>query len=106
MLRPKLFVLHSLGGCDYWRTWLPCEAMRKQGLANVKYLEVRDATPALIGKGIHDSDITIIRGLIGTEGLQTLRQYKSLGARIVTDYDDLHFNVSPFNPAYKHFGTD
>lgn len=106
LFKPKIFVLHGKGGCDYWRTWLPMEEMRKQGLADIRYLEVREANGKKIGEGIHWADVTFIRGLIGTDGLSTLRQYHALGAKIATDYDDLHFNVSPFNPAYKYFGID
>src|SRR5260221_524921 len=102
----KLLVILGKGGCDFWRTWLPMEEMRKQGLAEIKYLEPRLMTAEDIGKGLKWCDVMHIRGLIGVEGLKTLRQYQSMGVKVSTDYDDLHFNVSPFNPAYKHFGLE
>lgn len=102
----KLLVILGKGGCDYWRTWLPMEEMRKQGLATIRYLEPRLMTADEIGQGLKWCDIVHLRGLIGVEGLKTIRQYQALGVKVSTDYDDLHFNVSPFNPAYKHFGTE
>lgn len=104
--KPKLLVIHGKGGCDFWRTWQPCEEMRKQGLAEVRYIEARDIDVKLLSENFKWCDLAVIRGLIGMEGLATLRRYQQLGVKIATDYDDLHFNVSPFNPAYKHFGVD
>lgn len=102
----KLLVLLGRGGCDWWRTYLPCEEMRKEGLAEIRYLEPRFMTAKDISEGLKWCDVVSIRGLIGPEGLSTLRQYQALGVKITTDYDDLHFNVSPFNLAYRHFGTE
>lgn len=102
----KLLVILGKGGCDYWRSWLPCEEMRKQGLAEIRYLEPKLMTNKDLSEGFKWCDIAMIRGLIGVDGLKTLRQYQALGVKIATDYDDLHFNVSPFNPAYRHFGTE
>jgi glycosyltransferase involved in cell wall biosynthesis len=45
-------------------------------------------------------------GLMGTEGLMAIRQYQQLGVKLVIDYDDLYFNCSPFNPAYRNFGLE
>lgn len=102
----KLLVILGRGGCDFWRTFLPMEEMRKQGLTEVRYLEPRFMTAKDIADGMKWCDVMHIRGLIGAEGLSTLRRYQSLGVKVSTDYDDLHFNVSPFNPAYKHFGME
>ena len=102
----KILVIHGKSGCDFWRTWLPCEEMRKQGLAEVKYLENRFMTAKDISDGLKWCDLAHIRGLFGVEGLTTLRQYQKLGVPVTIDLDDLHFNVSPFNPGYKNFGTE
>lgn len=102
----KILVIHGKSGCDFWRTWLPCEEIRKQGLAEIRYLENRFMTAKEIGEGLHWCDLAHIRGLFGVEGLTTLRQYQKLGVPVTIDLDDLHFNVSPFNPGYANFGTE
>lgn len=105
-MKPKLFVVYSKSGCCYWRTWLPCEAMRKQGLTENRYLDSRLMTPEVLKDNLKWCDIIHIQGLIGTDALDTMRRYQHLGIRVVTDYDDNLFNVSPFNPAYKEFGLE
>ncbi len=104
--KPKIFVVYSRSGCCYWRTWLPCEEMRKQGLAEFRYMDSRLMTSETLKENLKWADIVHVRGLIGTEALVTMREYQKLGLRVVTDYDDNHFNVSPFNPAYKDFGLE
>lgn len=104
-MKPKILALYSKSGVDYWRTYQPLEAMRKQGLADVRYVNAREIGKSL-GPDAHWADILSLRGIIGVEGASTLRQYQGLGMPVVTDYDDLYFNVSPWNPAYKLFGTD
>ncbi len=102
----KILVILGRSGCDWWRTWSPCEEMRKQGLAEIRYLENRFMTAAQISEGLKWCDLAHIRGLFGVQGLQTLRNYRALGVPVTIDLDDLHFNVSPFNPGYKNFGTE
>jgi glycosyltransferase involved in cell wall biosynthesis len=102
----KLLALINKSGCDFWRTYLPCEEMRKQGLAEVKYLYLKEATSHEIAEALKWCEIVLLRGLGNPIGLQTLRNYKALGRKVVTDYDDLFFNASPFNPSYREFGTE
>lgn len=106
MGKPKLFVIYSKSGCCYWRTWLPCEEMRKQGLIEVRYLDSRLMTSETLKENLKWCDIVHIRGLLGTDALMTMRQYQNLGLKVVTDYDDNHFEVSPFNNAYREFGLE
>lgn len=106
MSKLKLVVLYAKSGCDFWRVWLPCEAMRKQGLAEVRYIEVRNIDNKELAANMKWCDLAILRGLATIDGLTMLRRYKGLGVRIAVDYDDLFYNVSPFNNAYKNFGTE
>lgn len=104
--KPKIFVLYTRSGVGYWRTWLPLETARKAGLLEVRYLDVRLMSPETMKANVKWCDIIHIQGLIGTDALMHLRQYQSLGRAVVTDYDDNHFNVDPFNKAYKEFGME
>lgn len=105
-MKPKIFCVYSRSGCCYWRTWLPLEEMRKQGLAEVRYLDSRLMSKETLKDNLKWCDIVHIRGLLGTDALMTMREYQNLGRLVVTDYDDNHFEVSPFNPAYREFGLE
>lgn len=80
--------------------------MQRLGLADIRFLDTKCLTQKDIADDIRWCDIVFARGIIGVDGLALLRNYQKLGVKIVVDYDDLHFNVSPFNPAYKYFGTE
>lgn len=102
----KILILHDKSGCTFWRAWLPCKMIQKLGLAEVRFLETRELSTEEMAEHIKWCDILYGRGVIGVEGLSLIRNYQRLGKKVVIDYDDLHFNVSPFNPAYKFFGTE
>lgn len=104
--RPKVLLLHDKSGCGFWRSWQPMKEMQRQGLADIRYLEVKMMNTNDLTEHAKWCDIMVIRGLMDKDGLSTLKQYQALGIKVVTDYDDLHFNVSPWNPAYKNFGTE
>ena len=102
----KILVLQDRSGCCYWRSNKPLLEMKQQGLADVTFLELRMSSRKDIALAASKADIIQAMGLMGADGLTVVRQYKQLGVKLVIDYDDLHFNVSPFNIAYKHFGLE
>ncbi len=106
ILKPKILVLYSKSGCCYWRSWKPLKELQKQGLAEVEFLELRFATKKQIAEEAYKADVIQALGLLGTSELTAIRQYKQLGVKIHVDYDDLYFNVSPWNPAYRNFGME
>lgn len=106
MSKPKIFCVYSRSGCCYWRTWLPLETIRKAGLVEVRYLDSRLMSKETLKDNLKWCDIIHIRGLIGTDALMTMREYQNLDRKVVTDYDDNHFEVSPFNPAYREYGLE
>lgn len=105
-MKPKVLLFYDKSGCSWWRAWLPCEEMRKQGLIELRYLDVRYTSTDEMIENLKWCDIVYGRGIIGVEALTMIRHYKKLGLKTVVDYDDLHFNVSPMNPAYKNFGLE
>lgn len=105
-MKPKILVLYDKNGCCFWRSWLAGQEMQKQGLAEVHFVELKVSTKQELAQELKWCDIVHALGLIDTNGLAAIRHYKSLGLRVSIDCDDLHFNVSPFNPAYKHFGME
>lgn len=106
MKKLNIAVLYDKNGCCFWRSYIPSKMMQKFGLANVNLIELKSATKQELAVAFRESDIIQMLGLMDTSGLAMLRQYQKLGCRVVVDFDDLHFNVDPFNPAYKNFGME
>lgn len=103
--KPKILALHVNSGVAFWRIVQPLKAMQKKGLADVRFIDARDI-PADLGKDLQWCDSVYSTGWADTNELMLLRKYKSLGLKVVIDYDDLYFNVSPFNTAYRQLGTE
>jgi glycosyltransferase involved in cell wall biosynthesis len=106
VLKPKILAVYAKGGVDFWRTFQPCEAMRQEGLADIRLLDLRVMTGKDLSDGLRWADIISLRGSVSPEHLISLRQYQGLGKKVVTDHDDLFFNCSPFNKAYRQFGIE
>lgn len=106
LFKPKILSLYNHSGCCFWRSWQPLQALKRSGLADVQFLELRFASKKDIAEAAHKADIIQAMGLLGTEELTMIRQYQTLGVKMHVDYDDLYFNVSPWNPAYRNFGLE
>lgn len=106
MSKPKILAIYDKGGVNFWRTYQPLNYLQKNGLADVQFCQLRFTTKDELAKKAYKADIIHTIGLVGPDGLAFIRNFKKLGVKVVFDYDDLHFNVSPFNPAYKQFGLE
>lgn len=106
MFIPKITVLYDKNGVCFWRSWLPHQQMQKDGLAKVNFIEIKSATLAEISEAAKESDFIHAVGLMDMNGIELIQRYQALGLKIATDYDDLHFNCSPWNPRYRQFGTE
>lgn len=106
MLKPNILVLYDKNGVCYWRSWLPHQQLQKSGLANVNFVELKQATAEDIAKAASKSDFIQAVGLMDMQGIELIRRYQALGLKVAVDYDDLHFNCSPWNPKYRQFGTE
>lgn len=106
LTKPKLLILANKSGCAYWRLWLPSQHMQHNGLAEVRFVDLRETTHRDLGADLKWCDAVVTTGLMGTKELAMVRQYQSMGVKVFIDYDDLYFNVSPFNTAYRQIGTE
>lgn len=102
----KILILYDRNGCCFWRSWQPFQMIHKNGLAECRFVELRITTKQVLAAELAWCDVVHMLGIMDTNGLALMRQYKSLGLKVVIDYDDLHFNVSPFNLAYRNFGVE
>lgn len=103
--KPKILVIAGNSGVAFWRLIQPAKFLQKKGLADVRIIDAREL-PSDMGEQLQWCDIVWSTGWMDTTELMLLRKYKSLGLKVVLDYDDLYFNVSPFNTAYRHLGTE
>lgn len=102
----KLALLVNRSGCDYWRSYQPAWTMAEKGLAEVRFIEARQLTSKKVGSALKWCDAVVARGLCGTDGLALMTEYQRHDRKVFIDYDDFFFDVSPFNPAYRHFGLE
>lgn len=102
---PKILIISGNSGVAFWRLKQPGEFLQKKGLADVKFVDAREL-PANIGELLQWCDFVWSTGWMDITELVLLRKYRALGVRVVLDYDDLYFNVSPFNTAYRNLGTE
>lgn len=103
----------SDGGCDYYRAILPMETChRKQVMSCLRMTPVSLVLGIKTNKGDFETsmgaDVMYIPRNMSNEFLNHITEeswkYNS-GRRIVIDFDDDMFNVSPLSEHYKDFGT-
>lgn len=102
----KVLAICDTSGIAFWRIIQPLEAMKRKGLAEIRIIDARDMTGPDLGENLKWCDVVYSSGWADTNGLLLLRQYQSLRVKVAINYDDLYFNVSPFNTAYRALGTE
>ena len=95
------------GANNHYRILQPLYKLQEHGLANI--LTIR--SEAMIDlefatEKIMEAEIILLQCPFGTEWLNLIKVVRKHGKIFVLDYDDDPFYVSPFNPAYRHFGTE
>ncbi len=80
--------------------------MQKEGLAEIRLIELKRSTKTELAEALQWGDYVHMVGPMDMDGVELVRRVQSLGLKFVADYDDLHFNCSPWNPKYKYFGMD
>lgn len=71
----------------------------------MRIIDARDL-PSNMGEQLAWCNILWTTGWMDSNELMMMRKYQALGIKVVMDYDDLYFNVSPFNIAYRQIGTE
>lgn len=102
------------GGCDYYRGILPLTTAKKQGLAEIEIVSPHDF---IMGQA-YDQVTFCYRMTADVVIIPRSVQYKMYSAikkivrklnpliKIVVEYDDYVFDVSPMSPHYKDHGTE
>ncbi len=95
------------GANRHYRLLQPLYKMREHGMANILTIQPSESKDLeFITEKILESEIIVFPCPFGMEWLNLIKVVRKHGKIMVLDYDDDPFYVSPFNPAYRHFGIE
>lgn len=96
--------LRDNGACGYYRVTLPMTKLAEHTETDVVNINRGDPIVSVL-KAI-DCDLFLLPRVADEESLSLMSVIQEDGKKIVLDYDDNMFTVSPFSPHYKDFGTE
>jgi len=101
-----LYFLRDNGGCGYYRADLPwtiCKNKKEEAL--VDKIERGDPCDKIEGC-INRADIAMVPRVKEPEMVAILKNLQAEGVKVVVDWDDNIFCVSPLSPHYEDYGTE
>ncbi len=111
----KIFgFLKSQGGCDWYRTKQPLIHIRAQKAAEVRFFNKGDdfdwfssqEAAEKLEQDMQWADILFIPRLSEPRFIEIASEFKKLGKKIVTEWDDNFMKVNPLTQQYSYFGTE
>ena len=107
-LRRKVFILPAgFSGCAWWRYRLPLNKLIKLGSKFdifIKQSSEQGLTRQEIIQQSKECDLFGVQAPGDPDAAALLKFYHSEKKKIVIDYDDFSFDLSPFNPRYGALG--
>ena len=100
----KIFFSVNHSGCAWWRARQPAAMISKLGLAEVELFSQTDTARDDVAGILDWCDFVVAQSPAGVESVALMMHYQQMGKVVVTDYDDLVYSCSPFNPAYRTLG--
>jgi glycosyltransferase involved in cell wall biosynthesis len=102
------------GACDYYRTIFPIKKAALNNALSYKELWVTNLLATIMYQkeefiDAMDSDIYYLQHVSGDSLIKKIREFtkeSKINAKILLDYDDDVFHVSPFSIEYGKFGTE
>lgn len=91
------------GGCGYYRGILPLKTAAEAGGFELKIID-RGDNAEKIQSAINWCDVAMIPRISEPEMLKLIRWFHDQGKKVILDWDDDPFSVSPLSEHYKHFG--
>lgn len=98
----------GFSGCAFWRYRLPLNKLKKIGThLNINITNQPNKTLRMedIQSQVATSDLISIQSPGYKDAFTLMKLYKSEGKKVVVDYDDYSFDLSPGNPRYAELGT-
>lgn len=99
-----VYTLPDETGCTFYRAMQPLNTARKNGRLGVLSIAKFD-NPLESTSKMEEADVIMIQRVTDPMMLEVIEAYKKKGKKIVLDWDDDIFNVSPLTPAYGEVGT-
>lgn len=104
----------SKSGCDWYRCEQPLLKISQNKAAHVKFFNKGDdigwfgtEESALKIEGMFEwADIIFVPRLIEGRLITVMSEFRKLGKKIVTDWDDNIFHINPLSPSYRQFGQE
>lgn len=91
------------GACDLYRAVQPITMLGQYTDCQAALINLWDNEDTKATK--LDADVLIFPRIVDEGMIVTIKAFQSMGKKIVVEYDDDLFNVSPFSPHYRDHGT-
>lgn len=101
-----LYFLRDNGGCGFYRLAQPLQiAAAHDKEFQVAHVEKGDNEEDIAQKLLW-ADVCVTPRVFDEKFCNGLEQFKALGKKVIVDWDDNLFQVSPLSPHYKDFGIE
>lgn len=101
-----LYFLRDNGGCGFYRLAQPLQtAAAHDKTFEVRHVEKGDGEDT-IAANLMWADICVTPRVFDEKFCNGIGQFKALGKKVIVDWDDNLFKVSPLSPHYKDFGIE
>jgi len=100
------YFLRDNGACGYYRADLPMKVLGHYN-DGVHTAKIEKGEPAdIILNRMENADVILMPRLSEPQMIEAMKGLQENGKKIVVDYDDDMFNISPLSPHYEEFGTE
>tara|TARA_B100001123_G_scaffold17143_2_gene19181 strand:- start:1120 stop:2250 length:1131 start_codon:yes stop_codon:yes gene_type:complete len=100
-----LGLMRDEGACMLYRVKQPLSLIKKAGLADVSLCGVGADKNISFESAMLESDVIHVPRVSCDTMHRLMETLQPLGKKIIIDHDDDIFNVNPFSPWYRDFGT-
>lgn len=100
-MRVSAYVMTD-GACDLYRVVQPLKMLARNTDCQIALINPGDSEDKRIEK--LDTDILVLPRIVSEDTVTIIKRFQDIGKKVVVEYDDDLFNVSPFSPHYKDHG--
>ena len=93
------------GACGHYRAQLPMGKIKEKALAEVFKIE-KASTLEQLDHALTYGDVIFCPHLSDERVIEVMKQVQKDGKKMVVDFDDDIFNISPLSPHYEECGTE